>query len=66
MSDKIRALLNVKEAAKYLGVGRTLVYKLMDTGRLAYIKLGRVRRIRFSDLEQLVRHSRIGGEYIVS
>jgi excisionase family DNA binding protein len=53
-------LLKVKDAAARLGVGRTLLYKLMDQGRLTYVKLGRSRRIRPKDLQDLIVRSRVG------
>jgi excisionase family DNA binding protein len=42
MSD---GLMTVREAADFLAVGHSLLYKLMEEGWLAYVKLGRARRI---------------------
>lgn len=42
------------EAAKVLRFGRSTVYELMAEGSLRYVKRGRARRIRRSDLEAYV------------
>ena len=38
-------LLTVDEAAERLGIGRTLVYALMQSGDLESVRIGRLRRI---------------------
>lgn len=38
-------LLTVPEAAKHLGVGRKVVYRLMGEGRLTVVKAGRATMI---------------------
>jgi excisionase family DNA binding protein len=43
-------LLTVPEAAKFLAVSRPKIYEMMDRGELAYVKLGRCRRIRRCEL----------------
>jgi excisionase family DNA binding protein len=35
----------VSEAAKFLSVSRSHIYKLMDQGQLPYVKIGKSRRI---------------------
>ncbi|MFG2489967.1 helix-turn-helix domain-containing protein [Streptomyces caniferus] len=49
-----RLLYKPEEAAEALAIGRSTVYELMAEGSLLYIKLGRTRRIRRSDLEAYV------------
>ncbi|WP_432175037.1 helix-turn-helix domain-containing protein [Streptomyces sp. Tue6028] len=49
-----RLLYKPEEAAKALSLGRSTIYVLMAEGALKYIKLGRTRRIRRSDLEAFV------------
>jgi len=41
----VDGLVTVAEATAFLGLSRSKVYALMDTGRLSYVKLGRARRI---------------------
>jgi excisionase family DNA binding protein len=38
-------LQRVKEVAKFCGVSRAQVYRLMENGELPYVKLGKCRRI---------------------
>ncbi|MCW7946670.1 hypothetical protein AAW14_32990 [Streptomyces hygroscopicus] len=47
-------LYTPKEAAEVLRFGRSTVYELMAAGALKYIKRGRSRRIKRSDLEAYV------------
>ncbi|MFE4828363.1 helix-turn-helix domain-containing protein [Streptomyces sp. NPDC056672] len=49
-------LYTPKEAAAVLRYGRSTVYELMAAGVLKYVKQGRCRRIRRSDLEAYVNH----------
>ncbi|MGH3867833.1 MAG: helix-turn-helix domain-containing protein [Pseudonocardiaceae bacterium] len=56
-SSTVRLLLTVEEAAKRLGVGRTLMYTLVKDGEVESVQIGRLRRIPadalFRYLEQL-------------
>lgn len=45
MGDESPLLHKPERAAKRLDVSRTTVYKLMETGELRSIKIGRARRI---------------------
>jgi excisionase family DNA binding protein len=48
-------LIDVPEAARRLGLGRSFVYqRLIQTGQLRSIKVGGARRILVSDLEAFV------------
>ena len=38
-------LVTVNEAAEWLGLGRSKVYTMMEQGELAYVQIGRARRI---------------------
>ena len=49
--------LTVKEAAMALRLSVAKVYKMMDAKELAFVKLGKSRRIRIVDLEDLVRRN---------
>lgn len=44
-SSTVRLLLTVEEAAKRLGVGRTLMYPLVKDGEVESVQIGRLRRI---------------------
>lgn len=47
------ALATVAEAAEFLNVSRSFVYERMDDGKLAYIKIGRCRRIPWDELRRV-------------
>ncbi len=44
-SSTVRLLLTVEEAAKRLGIGRTLMYALVKDGEVESVQIGRLRRI---------------------
>lgn len=46
-------LLSVPEAARFLTVCRTTLYKLMDSGRVAYVKIGSRRMVPRGELVRL-------------
>lgn len=50
----LKVLLRPEEAAARLSVGRTHVYELLRNGKLASIKVGRLRRVPVGALEQFV------------
>ncbi|MGY1436618.1 excisionase family DNA-binding protein [Streptomyces reniochalinae] len=43
--DPTLALLSVEEAARRLGIGRTVCYRLISSGELESITVGRLRRV---------------------
>ncbi|GGN67113.1 hypothetical protein GCM10011579_039260 [Streptomyces albiflavescens] len=43
--DPTLVLLTVEEAARRLGVGRTTCFKLVSTGELESVTVGRLRRV---------------------
>jgi excisionase family DNA binding protein len=54
MESKKDRLAKVGEAAEHLGLSRAKLYQMMEAGELTYVKIGRNRRIRWSELEALV------------
>lgn len=58
-------LLTVSEAARQLALSRSTVYNLMERGDLAYVKIGRSRRIPSDELERLVQESMVGRQTAV-
>ena len=54
-------LMTVPEAAKFLAVGRSSVYEAMDRGELAFVKLGRCRRIPRRAVLEFARVNLQGG-----
>lgn len=50
-------LVRVSAVAKHLSVSRSKVYLMMDAGELAYVKLGKSRRVPMSAVEKLIADS---------
>ena len=48
------SLLTISNAASIMGIGRTMVYKLINRGDLPVVRIGRCVRIRAADLETFV------------
>ena len=55
MFDMAKILLSVPEAAEAMGIGRTTLNKLLATGSLGSLKIGRRRLIFVDDVEEFVR-----------
>ena len=62
VSEQPGSLLTVKVAAQRLGLGRSTLYQLMESGQLGYYRFGRARRINPADLEGLKAACRVGPE----
>ena len=58
---KAERLLTVGDVARHLAISRSKIYSTMDAGQLPYIKLGKSRRIRWSDVCELIERNRISG-----
>ena len=54
-------LVNVSEAATFLRVSRSKLYMLMASGELAYVKLGKSRRLPMSELMLLIKRNTHSG-----
>jgi len=53
-----RLLLTVEEAARYLGIGRTLAWRLVQERQLPSVRVGRCVRVPLRDLEAWVEEQR--------
>jgi len=47
-------LLSVMEAGELIGLGRTTIYMLMDSGDLAFVHVGKSRRIPLDEAHDFV------------
>ena len=47
-------LLTIEQAAAELGIGRTTMYALIRDGLIESVRIGRLRRVRRSDLASYV------------
>lgn len=50
-------LLTIQVAAQQLAVSRGMLYNLMERGDLAYVKIGRARRIPAEEVDRLINAS---------
>ena len=58
--DKIQESLQpVTKVAAFLSLSRSKVYAMMDAGDLPFVKFGKSRRIRWSDVQRLVDENTI-------
>lgn len=53
--------LTIREAARRLGLSRSKLYNLMDSGALPYSKFGKSRRIPAAAVQMLIERSIVGG-----
>ncbi len=53
-----RLLLTVVEAARRLGIGRSLMYELLDAGQIESIHVGRLRKVPVAALGEYVERRR--------
>jgi len=54
-------LISLPEAARFLSLSRSKVYVLMERGDLAYVKIGRARRIPRRAVIELAARNLTGG-----
>jgi len=55
-------LLRVEEAAGRLGIARTLMFRLIKEGEVQSVRVGRLRRVPTSSLEEYVDRLRAGAD----
>jgi excisionase family DNA binding protein len=49
-----RQILSPEEVAQYLGCGRTFAFKLLARGDIPSFTIGRLRRVRRTDLDRYI------------
>jgi excisionase family DNA binding protein len=56
-------LMSPEEVRQLLGLGRTYTYHLLATGAIPSVRIGRLRKVRRSDLDAFIdaRLEKIGG-----
>ena len=52
--DMVPAAFSIPDAAKYIGLGRTKLYELINNGQLPAIHFGKRTLVRRADLEALL------------
>ncbi len=56
--QEIRLLFTVNEAARILSLSRPFIYRLIQRGEIASLKVGGLRRIALEDLQKFVAQLR--------
>ena len=59
MSDTQIVWLNTETAAKRLGITTRTLYRFINEGGLPAYRMGRVIRVKQSDVDEFIEHSRI-------
>jgi len=57
-TDATPLVLTIEQAAKRLGIGRTLMYALVTSGEIESVTIGRLRRIPVECLSEYVNRLR--------
>jgi excisionase family DNA binding protein len=55
-NDQGDTLLDVSQVAEYLRISRSMVYKLIEGQRIPAIRIGRLLRVRKSELDESIRN----------
>ena len=55
----VRLVLTIEEAAERLGVGRSLMYALVNSGAVESIRIGRLHRVPADALTEFVQELRV-------
>jgi excisionase family DNA binding protein len=59
--DKIPVLLTVSEVAGQLRIHKSVMYDWLRRGEIAYCRVGRLIRIRESDIVSFIKRNRVDG-----
>jgi len=57
----LRHLLTVNEAARYLGISRTMVFKLLKSDALESVMIGTLRRVSIEQLQRFIQSQMLRG-----
>lgn len=61
MSELEKLLLKPTEAAEALGIGRTMIYEMLQQGLLPTVRFGRSIRVPVRALEEWIKNHQNGG-----
>lgn len=59
MSSSAPSVMSIPQGATYLGVSPRFVRRLVDEGRVPYLKVGRLVRLRVADLDAFLDDCRV-------
>jgi excisionase family DNA binding protein len=53
-AEQTEYLMSPEEVAECLGLGRTSTYRLLATGEIPCVRIGRLRKVRRSDVDAFI------------
>ena len=53
--ERTEYLMSAEDVAKVLALGRTRTYELMSNGTLPCVRIGRLRRVRRTDVDKFIQ-----------
>ena len=53
-AEQTRYLMSPEELAEFLGLGRTSTYRLLASGEIPCVRIGRLRKVRRSDVDAFI------------
>ena len=53
-TEQAEYLLSPDEVRQHLGLGRTYTYRLLATGAIPSVRIGRLRKVRRTDVERFI------------
>ena len=53
-TERTEYLMNPEELAEFLGLGRTYTYRLLASGEIPCVRIGRLKKVRRTDVEQFI------------
>ena len=59
---RVEQLLKAEEIARMLNISRAMAYRLLRRGEIPVIRISRSVRVKFSDLQEYAKRSRLGSE----
>ena len=53
-TERTEYLMHPEELAEFLGLGRTYTYRLLASGEIPCVRIGRLKKVRRTDVEQFI------------
>jgi excisionase family DNA binding protein len=53
-TERTEYVMSPEELAKFLGLGRTRTYELLSAGAIPSVRIGRLRKVRRTDVDRFV------------